>query len=205
MCKTLLVAAILSGLTFAADADQIQFTQTGTGSGTLGGTPFSNLSFTISAIGDTSNIFPDPHPGVDALNVDNDSASITLGNLGTFQFTSGTKFFVNHGNLTVGFSRAVAPGNDLYNGPTDSSFATWDMTTSIGPISGIGRLFQWLAAGLDNPAVTTTGGDLIFDDAMDIPVTFTATVTVPEPSTLALLTLGALGLLARRKFARSKK
>jgi hypothetical protein len=46
----------------------------------------------------------------------------------------------------------------LYNGPTDAAFATWNMLSSIGPIGGTGKFFQW--SGDPFPLVNTSAGVL---------------------------------------------
>jgi len=95
---------------------------------------------------------------------------------------SSTRTFVNNLNFTAGFSRGPVSGSDLFNGPTDSAFATWDMRSSIGPVSGFGSLLQW-----NNQAVTTNAGRLLFDDAVVQDASFHA--IVPEPSSMALLAM----------------
>ena len=46
---------LITGLAVKANATPITFTHQGTGSGTLGGTSFSNAAFTITDVGDTGN------------------------------------------------------------------------------------------------------------------------------------------------------
>jgi hypothetical protein len=105
---------------------------------------------------------------------------------------------VYHPGQIVGYSRAGDFGADLFNGPVDSAFATWDMLTSIGPITGSGSLIQW-----DSEPVVTSGGILAFNTA-STSATFEASVgalAIPEPETYALMMagLGLLGFVARRK------
>jgi hypothetical protein len=144
----------------------------GAGSGTLDGVPFGNTAFVITAQGNTSNRTA---PSVDVFSIIHDSAQIQLTGLGTFSFTSPTRTFVNQSSPIVGFSRGSSSGTDLFNGPTNGLFSTWDMLSSIGPIAGSGRLLQW-----SSPAVTTNGGVLVFNDGTPT-ATFTARL-VPEPS-----------------------
>jgi len=123
--------------------------------------------------------------------LDNASASISIAGMGNFAFTSGTRTFVNNTDSSVGFSRAGLGGSDLFDGPTDAAFATWDLLTSIGPISGTGSLMQWTLS-----PVTTNAGTLVFGNE-DSGTIFTATLggaAVPEPGSWLLITLGLAGL-----------
>jgi len=175
--------------TFAAT---ITFAHIGFGSGTLGGTPFTTSGFTITAQGDTNN--RDNFLG--GYYIDHDWASISITGLGTYQFTTGTRTFVNNIGPLVGFSRSEN-FLDLFDGPYNDAFATWDMLSPIGPITGTGQLLQW---GL-SPSVVTNAGVLVFSNSGFEAATFVAT-SVPEPSTVMLLGSGLLGLagFGRKKF-----
>ena len=95
-----------------------------------------------------------------------------------------------------GFSKKTGPSDldilDLYNGLTDPGFATWDMLTSVGPVSGTAKLLQWV------PTVLTDGGQLQFFDGIS-DATFQA-VVVPVPAAVWLLgsALGVLGWAKRK-------
>ena len=176
-------------------ANLIIYTYQGVGSGSIGGISFTDASFTVTAQGDTSarvTIAP-------GFSIQNTSASITIDALGTFNFITATQFFVNHtsinSNPSVGFS--IATGADIFDFGPQPVFATWDMTTSIGPITGDnGYTFTPSNYGILN----TTGGVLAFlsPPPPGIPTTFEATV-VPEPSTLLLLGSGLIGLAGLRR------
>ena len=202
MRHLILILAAVCAVTFwasPASADPITFIHTGSGSGSLDGVLFDVSEFTITATGDTSNRTSGMFPGI--FIIPHDAASIDIVGLGTLTFTEDTETFVNNGNEVVGFGRFF----DLFDGPVDPAFATWDMLSSIGPISGSGALMQWA------PGVQTNLGLLVFDDdtdddftKWDIPTTFQAIVSpVPVPGAVVLgtLGLGVAGQLCRRRKA----
>jgi hypothetical protein len=185
----------LTGLTLiltasSSYANTITVTQTGVGSGMIGSTSFTDAAFTITEIGDTSDVTPFTEGEFFA----DTSASITISGVGTLDFTSPTSTFVNNDLDEVGFGR---PSRDLYEGPENAAFATWNMLSSIGPISGSAELLQWKLSPVD-----TSGGVLVFNRGLSDTV-FTATVSaVPEPWTFPLLGIGLAGMLiftTRRK------
>lgn len=176
------------GLSCAASADMVTFTHSGHGTGKIGAVDFI-ASFTITAIGDTGDrIAPFP----DVFAIPHLSATIDIDGVGVFDFMEGTRTFVNSDVQAVGFSRIG--GSDLFDGPFGVAvFSTWDMLSSIGPISGGGQLLQWA------DGVNTSGGVLDFDDAeLTGGVTFTA-VVVPAPSAAALLAFGGIAATRRRR------
>ena len=187
---SLATAIIMSvGLVSTTNAGVINFVHTGSGSGSIGETVFENRTFTISATINTANV-----TGTGSFRqVSHDTAMIEIEGEGTYTFTSGTRHWKN-GDL-VGFARSYgAGGSDLFNGPSDSSIGSWDMLTSLATVNGTASMMQWTS-----PTVDTSGGELVFDvDVTDtINSTFTATVAtvaVPEPSSIAMFGIGALGL-----------
>ena len=180
-------------LTLSSFAGTLTITYTSVGSGSVGSTAFTDDSFTITELLDTAN----RQSFTGGYFIDDTSASIAISGIGTFGFTTPTRSYVN--DISEGFSRATYAGNDLLDAPDNSAFSTWDMTTSIGPFTGIGEILQWSLS-----PVLTTGGTLVFNTDEIPTVTFQAvagTASTPEPGSLALIGLGLLGLgwKARRR------
>jgi hypothetical protein len=180
-------------LTLSSFAGTLTITYTSVGTGSVGSTAFTNDSFTITELLDTAN----RQSFTGGYFIDDTSASIAISGIGTFGFTTPTRSYVN--DISEGFSRATYAGNDLLDAPDNSAFSTWDMTTSIGPFTGIGEILQWSLS-----PVLTTGGTLVFNTDEIPTVTFQAvagTASTPEPGSLALIGLGLLGLgwKARRR------
>ncbi len=185
----LLISAI-AGSTIAnsASASPIMFTHTGSGSGSLGGVPFSNAAFVITATGDTANRVPSGN----AYIIVHDTASISIDGVGTVSFVTSTSTAVNHGFQEAVFGNLGA-GLALITGPVHSSLASWDMLSSIGPINGSVNLLQW-----NFSPVITTGGDLLFNNS-SVAGSFQA-VVVPAPAPLGAIV--GVALLGRRRRAR---
>lgn len=99
--------------------------------------------------------------------IDHLFSRIDIQGIGTFNIVSRTRTFVNYDVGIVGYaSNSSIPGQDLYDGPENSGFRTWHMLTSIGPVEGYAKHFQW--GGKD---VQTDAGVLFFDGDY-LPTTF---------------------------------
>ena len=201
------IVAVLLGLTAAVDnpasAGSITYIETATASGSLGGTSFMNALLTFTATADTNNVISVPgSPGV--LGVNNSSAMIDIMGIGSATLTEATLTFVNTNTnveaagLTAG--TVASPVVDLL-GVKNSAFATYGLTTSIGPLSGTLFSRYWLTHDYDG------AGDLVLTTLLNSPGgTFQAISepSVPEPSTLVSATIAALcGLVCacRRRHA----
>jgi len=161
----------------------------GGGAGTIGNFFFEPTGFVITATGDTD----DRTSFGNGFSIVHLTASIAIDGVGTFDFITGTRTFVNNSLSLVGFSRAS--GTDLFDGPTNADFAAWDMLSSIGPIPGTGELLQWQLS-----PINTSGGVLVFNDERSTEASFTAIVgtPVPVPGSIVLVMLGLVGMRAAR-------
>jgi len=184
-----LVAGLVGLAASAVSASPITMIHEGSGSGTIGGVSFAASAFTITTTGNTDN-------RVDfgfGWFIDHTAASINIAGVGTFEFITPTRTFVNNSIPLVGFSRAGISGADLFDGPNDAALAAWDMTTSIGPLSGGGNTVQW-GGGFED--VMTSGGVLFFADGFT-DAQFTA--IIPAPASLALIGLAGITATRRRR------
>ena len=186
-----LLLVLLAALTvMPATAAQITTIFSGYGSGSLDGTPFTDVNFTVTLVGDTdTRVFFG-----NGYYVENSSTIIDIDGLGSLVFTDPTTTFVNNQNQLAGFSQI---GSDLYMGDGGAALDTYDLLTSIGPIFINAQLLQWGAG------IATSGGNLIFSDSSNIEGSFEAIVgdPVPEPGSLALFGMGAIAVWVIRRRA----
>jgi hypothetical protein len=167
-------------------ASPVTYTETATISGSLGGQSFSGDLLTLTGSGDTAN--------VTGSFVNLVSASVSITGVGNGGFTDATQVAAGNRSDVAGFGD---PGRNLGILFTlNTAFSTYDLKTSIGPLSGV-ALFN---NGVSFP--TTAGAFIINSVTGD--ATFSAVVSpsgVPLPGALPLFATGlaGLGLLGWRR------
>jgi MYXO-CTERM domain-containing protein len=110
---------------------------------------------------------------------------VTIEDYGTFAVTSETYLWVGNTFGRSGFG--IRNSSDILS-LGDSSFDTWNIQSSLGPITRTGAF--------NTAALWTTGGALRFSGSPA--VTFSATV-VPAPGAAALVGLAGLAGSRRRR------
>jgi hypothetical protein len=190
--KITLLVLILSGLGLA---DPIIFSIQGVGTGTVDTTAFTDAAFTFTVTSDTTLItaFADEDGETGFQTPDVSGAGISIGGFGSGTFTDAEDIFVSNNTTYAGITDEGA--DDLLDG-FNTSFATYDLQSSIGPLSMTS--LEALNQFLDIP---TSLGSVSFTLATGVLFT-AATVVTPEPGTLVLgvaeaLLLAGIKLLAR--------
>lgn len=179
--------SVFAGLTAALSAFAAPATYTSTivGSGVLDGTAYTNALVTITATANTNAVGWNGF-----LFFVNATPTVTVAGLGSDTLTSPDMVVYNNPTAPVAGFGQLGFGTVL--GTFDPSFSTYDLTSSIGPVSN---------SYFDRPDLTfaTSNGSFSLTSASGNS-TFTAQV-VPEPATFAALGLGAVAVLRRRRKA----
>jgi hypothetical protein len=187
--KVLVTVLIVIGIGGSARAVPIFYTESVTGSGTLGSSTFTNALVTMTFSGVTANVV-NPSSGIFQNQVG--TGTFSVAGLGSGTFTDQIGAVVNQSSPGGGLSDFTTDRLMLWT--LDAAFTTYNLTTSFGPISDtaeinpVGTVF---ATSLGNLGFTSVSGNS----------TFTAsTSAVPEPAGAVLVSAGLLGLaILRRK------
>jgi PEP-CTERM motif len=192
-----LAVGLCGSLPGEAKAALINYSFTGTGSGTLDNLGFVDAPFAVSINADTNDVAFQPSLG--AFGILNLGGTIDITGVGVATFTLPLFIFGGNGLDAVGFGNLDANGNLIAIFQTGLGLATYDLASNFGPVTGTNAnlsQFQNVATDLGTLGFTTMSE-----------VTFVSTVTgVPEPSSFVLSGAGILGFLgyrlSRRRTAR---
>jgi hypothetical protein len=189
----LLSCAAFAALSATASAALMTYTQTGFLSGSLDGTSFTDAAVTLRVTADTANVnYAELYGGLMPVWTNAGVTTIDIVGFETATFNGSNTFGVFSQNLSALLPGTAAVGiGDLTNltailgnyQTTELNYALDTATTFTG-------------AAFYNGTYSTTLGDLITTGTSG-DATFTA--AVPEPSAFALLGLGTVGLVARRR------
>ena len=168
----------------------ITYTFQGFGTGSLGGSAFTDVPFTVTVESDTTLI---THPfGLPFIFATGPAPTgIDIETIGSASFLSGLSVYVNQRGRELGLTEPGA--NDLF-AIRDPLFSTYDLDSPFGPFTE--PVPENFFTFFD---VQTTMGPATVSDIRDL--TFTAAFgpqPIPEPSTFGLALLASTVALGRR-------
>jgi hypothetical protein len=190
--KPLFIAAVALSSSLGRAAI-VQFVESGTASSewTGAGGTLSVRSFTLTATYDTSNRSPYAISGTSKVGYSTpiQQGTLSIQGYGTFALVGTYVAWVSTTDRYVGVSPNNISHGYVINGPFNAAVGPWDMTSSIGPLSG--------PSDVSGP-IGTSGGNFYFTSQPSISITFQATV-LPVPCTAAIVLAGSVLCAARRR------
>ena len=187
------IAALVTATSCAA-ADPIRVEVSGIGTGTLNGSSFSNATFLIFGLGDTSNV---EQPLPDIFRIIPESSGVSVNGGGTSLFDDEIQIAVNQSqpadqsNPAAGFGN-ITQGRSLAFVASDQ-FGDYFLDNSIGPISGPSK--ESFSFGV---AHSTQEGSFELTSVSSIEFR-AVVVAVPEPSACSFLLAYWAFCTSRRK------
>ena len=163
-----------------AEAVPITYTEQVPATGTLGSSTFTNALLTIAFTGDTENVFTSIF-GVLANSAG--TAVVSVPGLLSATFIDSVAMFDTPTNNAAGLADLTANSDVLV--VVNTAFATYDLRTGIGPLSGTSMIFPATTFNTTQGAfhLTTVGASAIFGASI-----------VPEPNSLAFICLGIVAI-----------
>jgi hypothetical protein len=132
-CRIGFAIGVFCAMATVAHAVPITYTLSGTASGSLGGTPFTNEAFFVTAVGDTANV-RSIGPGVPCNDLTN--VTFTIGGVDSGYITSPLSIAANTGSQLVAL--ALGSCNDaglIWISGYDAGFGSYGLASGIGPVA----------------------------------------------------------------------
>ena len=204
------IAAIgILSLASPSQAAPITYTVTAIASGSLGDSPFTDALVTVTLVGDTSAVFQ-PLPGdLPELFANFGTATVTIEDLGTATFNdpggyAAVAFPAIPGEIPVPsvgiwerFDVVAESGTGIL-GIGSNSLAGYNLTSPLGPFSGASGGGATQPDGSFYEYATSSGALVISSTGDEGTLTVTISTPVPEPTSISLLGVSGLSLLAAR-------